>query len=109
MNNLEFPIAVYALDYYPVLAFQFGLPDEYIGRSDVIIYVEYMRETIPADRVVYNVWGQFRDGTHREFLLSGSIYEQIRDEDLVQTIVCDINMQERFYQQLFDFIVHNDN
>lgn len=102
MDNM-FPIYLAETEVKQFNSFCFQIRKQDIGRSDVLIYVEY------GDRskkiIAYNAWAQFKDSKIRAYLCSSYVPN---DGDVVAKIVFDLNSNEAFYEQVYSFIAHFD-
>lgn len=108
MSSPEFPIYISEVNCEFLLAFRFTLPEQGIGRDDVVIYVEYGITPENAETITYNVWAQFRDSLIRAFLCPGSVPGTLEAADIIPKIMYDLNSQELFYERVNEFIAHFD-
>lgn len=104
MAYSEFPLYIAEVDVSQFYGFHFQLPSKDIGRSDILIHVEYES---PTKRTVrYHVWGQFKDTYVRAYLCSASVPGSAEEADIVPKIMFDLNSNKGFYDQVYDFIEH---
>ena len=109
MNDYIFPIYLYQVDCNSVSSFYFTFPEQEIGRSDIMIHVEYGPYSKDEDFTVYNVWAQFANGHVRAYLFSDLVQVKFDAEDIVPTIMHALNSSEILYSELTHFIAHFEN
>lgn len=104
MATNNFPIFLAEIEVVEMQSFQFYLPKKDIGRSDVLIHIEYSQS---AKRIVqYQVWGQLKDTYIRAFLLSSSFSVSTGSCDVISKIMFDLNSSDLFYEQVHSFLDH---
>lgn len=108
MGIPEFPIYISEVNCESIFAFRFTLPEQDIGRDDIVIYVEYGISSDDAGTITYNVWAQFRDSLIRAFLCPGSVPGTLEAADIIPKIMYALNSQELFYERVNEFITHFD-
>lgn len=108
MGVQEFPIYISEVNCESIFTFRFTLPEQDIGRDDVVIYVEYGITPDNEETITYNVWAQFRDSLIRAFLCPGSVPGTLEAADIIPKIMYALNSQELFYERVNEFIAHFD-
>lgn len=104
----EFPIHISKVNCESMFTFRFTLPEQDIGRNDIVIYVEYGISPDDVVTITYNVWAQFRGSLIRVFLCPGSISGAFDASNLIPRIMYDLNSMELFYERVNAFITHFD-
>lgn len=106
MDNSEFGVHFEQISVREYKGFFFTLPERDVGRSDVMIFVEY---GVAAEerKVVYSVWAQLQEQSVRALVLRDSV-EIEQDDMMIQTIVSEINNSDEFMDTVEKFIAHFD-
>lgn len=106
MRNPEFPIYLEQISVRTYTGFFFTLPERYIGRDDVKIYVEY-GVAEEQGKVLYNVWAQMSEQSIRAFIMAGATTIDA-EENVIDKIVAELNDSDEFHETIEHFIQHFD-
>lgn len=106
MSNPQFPIYLEQVHVHEYKGFCFTLPERYIGRNDVIIYVEY-RASENNSEVMYNVWAQLTEQSIRALIMTSAVAVNPK-ENIIDTIMEELNGSEEFRETTEHFIEHFD-
>ena len=104
MDNQQFPLYLEQVHVHEYKGFCFALPERYIGRSDVQIYVEY-RVVEEKSEVLYNVWAQLTEQSVRALIMTSAMAVS-PEENLIDTIMMGLNSSEEFRETTDRFIKH---
>ena len=104
MDNPQFPLYLEQVHVHEYKGFRFTLPERYIGRSDVQIYVEY-RVVEEKSEVLYNVWAQLTEQSVRALIMASAMAVS-PEENLIDTIMMELNSSEEFRETTDRFIKH---
>ena len=98
MSFPEFAIYLQQLDVGEYSGFCFTLPERYIGRGDIQIYVEYGAPNVEG-MIAYNAWSQFAGQAIRSLAHVGAVGGSDKDAT-VEDIMNDLNNSDEFYGML---------
>ena len=106
MDNSEFGVHLEQISVHEYSGFCFTLPERYIGRSDVKIYVEY-RVVDEKSEVLFNVWAQLAEQSIRAFILTSALAVN-PEEKILDAIMMELNGSDEFFETTVHFIEHFD-
>lgn len=106
MDNSEFGVHLEQISVHEYSGFCFTLPERYVGRSDVKIYVEY-RVVEEESEVLFNVWAQLAEQSIRAFIMSSSLAVNT-GEKILDVIMMELNGSDEFFETTEHFIEHFD-
>ena len=104
MDNQQFPLYLEQVHVHEYKGFCFALPERYIGRSDVQIYVEY-RVAEEENEVLYNAWAQLTEQSVRALIMTSAMAVS-PEENLVDTLMMELNNSEEVRETTERFIKH---